>query len=689
MYCPRVSLPVSDGGTYIRDFDIGDPNAHGRDADNGRTVAISVISWTALLADSPIDSVKPRSVVHRFCNKLVDDFFSVVAEFADLAHKLTFTFRRSTDGFTSQWIEGFEKTPIFREYLAFYRTADPKLLQWILSFLLFGKKISYSDPSLDATSLRGWLAKELELGLLTLPPWVKHLRSIMQVLLQEWDPTVFLPVNGGGAVSERKVRGTVAKIKNFATTPSIDYLYGADRTWSFDAGTSYPSQAGNPLFMSHRPSRLKFVPKDYRKTRSICMEPIGLMWAQQGVRLWYEQVFEDGILNAHVSLHDQRVNQWASKFGSFTTDLDTIDLSAASDSMAWSLIRAIMPPQVLKHLLATRSSVVELPGGELHKLQKFAPMGSALCFPVQTSVYAGITILAALLTRWHIDLHDLDALDGLDLIGLYHRTFKPGLEHRESDDERFHPFYVYGDDIICDSRITSNVMDLLGSLGFDVNKEKSYTGDVLFRESCGVFAFNGYDVTPLTFKPKAVRQKLDSDSLASFIETANLAGDYGYTNLQRHLIQFILHYPIQGVRTTGLNPILFSESRDDALSLFSINPRNTHLVKRAYERGMTGAGSHIDLQRTEYKRLIVAPSRVSTVKRRTASPMIGPQPNAFMQKVMDRRRGSHADNFCDNYLYTRWCRSRYRVEESDAISAGNAEVESLGTRLVVAWTAAT
>jgi hypothetical protein len=188
-----------------------------------------------------------------------------------------------------------------------------------------------------------------------------------------------------------------------------------------------------------------------------------------------------------------------------TRTVDTIDLSSASDSVSWSLVKRIFPPKVLKHLLATRTKTVKTPGGELVELNKFAPMGSALCFPIQCTVFSAVVILAGILYRWGIEECQPDLLSGLDVSNLIQRTFRTSLLD-VSEDHRLQAFFVYGDDIICDSRITSNVVDLLRALGFRVNIGKSYTGPSLFRESCGIFAFNGIDVTPLVCKTKPLTE---------------------------------------------------------------------------------------------------------------------------------------------------------------------------------------
>jgi len=59
-------------------------------------------------------------------------------------------------------------------------------------------------------------------------------------------------------------------------------------------------------------------------------------------------------------------------------------------------------------------------------------------------------------------------------------------------------FLVYGDDIIVPTSVVDELVKLLGFLGFEVNTEKSFSDpDLRFRESCGLDAYNGVDVTPV------------------------------------------------------------------------------------------------------------------------------------------------------------------------------------------------
>jgi hypothetical protein len=56
-------------------------------------------------------------------------------------------------------------------------------------------------------------------------------------------------------------------------------------------------------------------------------------------------------------------------------------------------------------------------------------------------------------------------------------------------------FSVYGDDIIIETELFDDLVAFLRFLGFKLNHQKSYTAGP-FRESCGVNAYDGVDITP-------------------------------------------------------------------------------------------------------------------------------------------------------------------------------------------------
>jgi hypothetical protein len=148
-------------------------------------------------------------------------------------------------------------------------------------------------------------------------------------------------------------------------------------------------------------------------------------------------------------------------------------MSEASDRVSIRHLTKLLSvnPLFLKSVLACRSKSALLPTGEVIHLRKFASMGSALCFPIESLVFF-CGILASLFRATG-------------------RRITPRNVYALSRD-----VYVYGDDLVVPAERAETIIEDLESLGFKVNRNKSfYRGS--FRESCGVDAFNGYRITPI------------------------------------------------------------------------------------------------------------------------------------------------------------------------------------------------
>lgn len=205
----------------------------------------------------------------------------------------------------------------------------------------------------------------------------------------------------------------------------------------------------------HEPvSVLTAVPKDSRGPRLICMEPREMQYVQQGLmRELYRIVEKSPSTRGRVNFTDQGVNQDLAKRGSIDKSYATLDLKDASDRVRWDLVQILFPSKWVRALNACRTRFVKLPDGSIFgPLEKFAPMGSAVCFPVEA------------LTFWAL------------------------ISGNVTKD-----VYVYGDDIILPTACVEQAIAVLESVDLKVNTEKScYKTN--FRESCGGEFFRGTDV---------------------------------------------------------------------------------------------------------------------------------------------------------------------------------------------------
>jgi hypothetical protein len=140
------------------------------------------------------------------------------------------------------------------------------------------------------------------------------------------------------------------------------------------------------------------------------------------------------------------------------------------------------------------------------RLKKFAPMGSAVTFPVQSIVYACVAVSAILFsTNRKVTSQTIEKAASL--------------------------VSVFGDDILLPTTALSSLVSLLSYLGLKVNTDKTY-GTGQFRESCGIDAFAGVDVTPVYLLNPDTRVPLAKAS--SQLEVANNHWRAGLWNASLH-----------------------------------------------------------------------------------------------------------------------------------------------------------
>jgi len=324
------------------------------------------------------------------------------------------------------------------------------------------------------------------------------------------------PRHGPGAVSEGYK--TPGEKYRFVPTPETDIYWpelrpGNDRKSNFV--TTHYGEAG-------KQSRLCFVPKNRRKCRIICAEPALLQYLQQGLRRPLYKALEDSP-NVDINLRDQTINQVVAKESSEHGYYATLDLKSASDRLSMQLVGALFPTPLFAKMVACRSTSTVDPTGQIHHLKKFGSMGNALTFPVQTIVFWSLICAQRILCG-------------------------------DREAEAVSDTWVYGDDIICPSHHADAVIMALESCGLKVNRNKSFiTG--LFRESCGMHAFNGMNVTPAYLRTRT----LDPEGLFSVLACARQLDSRGFSRTAEALYRRIEQKV--GVRMP------FSQ-RDDCLSRF-------------------------------------------------------------------------------------------------------------------------
>lgn len=321
--------------------------------------------------------------------------------------------------------------------------------------------------------------------------------------LDQFDPREVICKHGPGAVYENITANQKWKAL-CAYSYALDSM-GFDVFYSLNQENSELELNGefNAYGVSGDVARLITVPKNTSSRRTITVEPVVRQFMQQGYNTILRREIEKcSILSHCIALADQTKNQVLAMKGSITGEWATIDLKSASDLLSLRLVESVFVnrPLFLEGLLSSRSPNVEVDGCRIN-LGKFAGMGNATTFPVQSVVFAALAIAAL--------------VDG--------KTPSYGNVKRAARHVR-----VYGDDIIVPSGMVHQVVSWIHRAGLTVNTKKSFsTGN--FRESCGVDAFNGVDVTPIYVRqhPGGIPRR-DPSTLAHYVAISNQAWMEGY-----------------------------------------------------------------------------------------------------------------------------------------------------------------
>jgi hypothetical protein len=318
---------------------------------------------------------------------------------------------------------------------------------------------------------------------------VATMRRIIARILCNTNPKDIRPCHGSGATACRTANSD--KWHELRYYPKLDATYCyADYFFYSHTHLADELQKLEDSPESVPMARVVLVPKDSRGPRIISCEPAELMFIQQGImNLLYEVLENHTMTRGQLNFTDQSINQRLAHEGSVSDSWATIDLTDASDRVSLRLVRDVFSPLWFECLTACRSESTLLPDGRIVELNKFAPMGSSCCFPVEALVF------------W------ASAQATIHRLG-----FK-------------HPSYVYGDDIIVAKEFSEAIMNDLELIGLKVNRQKSFTKGP-FRESCGGEYHSGSDVTPI--KIRSVFGK-SSTCVASGADLCNfLIARFGY-----------------------------------------------------------------------------------------------------------------------------------------------------------------
>jgi hypothetical protein len=406
-----------------------------------------------------------------------------------------------------------------------------------------GNRVEHSQLFTDDTSSEGIVSdKELSLAQ-SIFDWVASDLGDFSI-----EKPNEVPKHGPGAVSDLK-RG-MSKY-SFRDWPSkLESIFPFDAYAVHDFMCSEGIEPVVPGRNREVPSKLISVPKTQKSPRLIAAEPSQYQWIQQLVRNQLEARIKESDIRHSVSFRSQEPNQIAAMRGSINGDIVSIDLSSASDRLTCWVVERFARSNwtLLDRLHACRTrwvrNSVDPNEWSYLRLNKYSTMGSAVIFPLQTIIYACLAVAAVIATsKPHSSL-------------LFEQTIEDAsLRVR-----------VFGDDILLPKSAYECMHRLLAAMGLKVNIDKTYTGSN-FRESCGVDAFRGENVSPVYLR--RLPDVASARSILSTLEVSNNFWKRGYWHTASFLDDQLSNWdyllPIIGPKCTSLGRFSFCGSNVEHL----------------------------------------------------------------------------------------------------------------------------
>lgn len=212
-----------------------------------------------------------------------------------------------------------------------------------------------------------------------------------------------------------------------------------------------------------RGNRYDVVPKNRDIDRSIAIEPALNVsyqlafgsYLKERLRM-FGQLLKPQYdwLDRRLGKDSQELHRQLARLASIFDDLATIDLSAASDTVAYAFVEWCLPAEWFYLLKSLRCPTTEVNGISYH-LEKFSSMGCGFTFELETLLFFCISRVT------------------LRMLGQSTRSI-----------------HVFGDDIIVQADCYRSIIASLRFCGFTPNASKSFAAGP-FRESCGGDFFRG------------------------------------------------------------------------------------------------------------------------------------------------------------------------------------------------------
>lgn len=324
-----------------------------------------------------------------------------------------------------------------------------------------------------------------------------RITAAVSLTLGSYRPEAWDFKHGSGAVSDLAYDQNRYLFLNWS--PRLDTVFPrAD--FAFHDFLAWADEVVLERMRSDEPtSKLHAVLKDLTKPRLITAEPSENMFCQQNVRQFMYERVAHSWLGRFIKFDDQSQNRLLALRGSLDGSVATLDMRNASDSIECRVVGNTfrVNSTLLAALAATRTRFCDVSQGDdasrIVELNKYSTMGNATTFPVQSLVFLSAALACV----------------------SEHEVINPSCYKGPRDDGGL--VSIFGDDIIVPTKVARTVVSLLECLALEVNVTKSFM-EGPFRESCGVDAFRGVDVTPAYWHAPCDGTP---ESYASTIETSN------------------------------------------------------------------------------------------------------------------------------------------------------------------------
>jgi hypothetical protein len=451
---------------------------------------------------------------------------------------------------------------------------------------------------------------------------IRHARNFVTNVLGSFDPYDISPRHGPGAVATGEKNHEKHRFSRLYESIEVVYPFSEYFVYGLSHLVDDPSYIKGLRTLQTGTAKVVLVPKDSRGPRLISCEPLEYQWVQQGLGNAIRATLESSTwTRGHVNFRDQETNRRLARAGSLTGKWVTLDMKEASDRVSVQLVKQLFAdcPVLLDCLLATRTPETKLPNGDIVWMKKFAPMGSNLCFPIESLVFFALAV-GCLVAK---DMHHIARVKPDNRVWQAYASLMKRHASR---------VFVYGDDLIVRAHDYELLLQYFPKVGLMFNEDKCCTHGS-FRESCGFDAYKGVDVTPLRLKRVWDRRpKRNAVVLASYVAFSNAAYERGYHQVSELVAQTVESKlgPIPVLPELDLIPN--REYRQHYGVLAWIRP-GSHVTRQP--RGVQTRWNS-SLQRYEVRSVQVVPRKISLstscwcmVLRRLTSPSEHDEPGTF------------------------------------------------------------